>query len=55
MRMQHCNTALLLSFDDYDDPMMMIDDVIHPSPIRIYCTPDAPTRMSLPVYTGVVY
>jgi hypothetical protein len=52
-----CNTvtALFLSLDDYDDPMMVIDDVIHPSPVRIYCTPDVPIRMSLPVYTGVVY
>lgn len=29
-----CNTVtgLLLSFDDYDDPMIVIDDVIHPRP-----------------------
>lgn len=38
-----CNTvtALLLSLDDYDDPVMVIDDVIHPSPVRFYCTPHA--------------
>jgi hypothetical protein len=45
---------LLLSFDDYDDFMMVIDDAIHLSPIRIYCAPNAPIKMSLPVYTGVV-
>jgi hypothetical protein len=29
-----CNTVtgLLLSFDDYDDPVIVIDDVIHPRP-----------------------
>lgn len=45
---------LLLSFDDYDDLMIVIDDAIRLSSVRIYCTPNAPIKMPLPVYTGVV-
>lgn len=51
-----CETQLqaALSFDDYDDLMIVIDDAVHPSPVRIYCTPNTPIKMSLPVYTAVV-
>lgn len=53
--MYYTVTARLLSLDDYDDPVMVIDDVIYPSSLRIYCTPDVPIRITLPVYTEVVY
>jgi hypothetical protein len=42
---------LLLSFYDYDDLMIVIDDAVHLSPVRIYCSPNAPIKMPLPVYS----